>query len=102
MLDDLDEAAPETGSWIVLASHAACNQRAQHRLAGARERLARRPSGNEVNVMDPPGIQMVEELVSVMEIPDVAESPKVGRMRLDGSRVQICASQDAEACITKS
>jgi len=101
-LNDGQEARPQVGAGIVRRASAPGDQTAELGLTGPGERLARNPTGDEVDRGDPPRRQMREQLAGIGEIADVAEPPKVRDVCLHTGPVGVRPHQHGEAGVLEA
>lgn len=67
----------------------------------ARKRLTRNAASYELNVIDTPSVEMLEQVGRVTEIADPAEATDVGGVGLDGPAVDVGADHHGEPRIPK-
>ncbi len=101
-LDNLHERTPQQRSRILRVALTGSDQLAELRLAGTRERLARNATGDQLHMLDPPAVQLLEQLPRIAQIPDVAEPADIGRVRLDSPRVSVGADDHREARVPQT
>jgi hypothetical protein len=70
---------------------ACSDQLSELRLPGPREGLAGHAACHELNMIDAPPVELLEQIARITEITDVPEPAKVGRMRLYGPRIDVCS-----------
>ncbi len=68
VLDDRDERGPQVGAGVVAGTHAGGHEVAEFRAAGPTEGLAGHAAGHEVDRIDAPGGQRVEEFGGVGQV----------------------------------
>ena len=96
------ETLPQVGPIIENPTVARPYQVAYFGNAGPGERLAGRPSGQEVNVFNAPFIQLVDEVRRVSKVPCPCEALNVRGMGFGCNRVEVCRGDDGEAPLLQS
>ena len=81
---------------------ASSDQLAELRVSRPRERLARDAPSNELHMLHPPAVQLLEQLVRIAQITDVAEPSRVRRVRLHRPRVGVGAHEHRETGILQT